>query len=185
MRVALQEVEAKYRVLDDEAVAQRLADHGISLSESVRQDDQAYAPNEWNYGLSKVGVSFARLRTQDGRHLFTLKKPIDNEMTCLEFETVIADREQMHLALLQMGFRPTVRIVKNRRTGSFGDVTVCLDELEDVGLFLEVERVVSAEDDGLKIQSELDDFVASINLRTERLSETYDSLVRSAAMQTS
>src|SRR5258705_10342351 len=43
----------------------------------------------------KVNVPFARLRTQDGRHLFTVKKPVDNEMACLEHAPHIVDREQM------------------------------------------------------------------------------------------
>jgi hypothetical protein len=65
--------------------------------------------------MSKLGISFARLRTQDGRHLFTLKRPTDNELACLEFETEITDRSQMHEAILHMGFYPTVRIVKTRQ----------------------------------------------------------------------
>ena len=39
---------------------------------AVVQDDQAYAPVGWSYGDSKIGVSFVRLRTVDGRHTFTL-----------------------------------------------------------------------------------------------------------------
>ena len=45
--------------------------------------------------MTKLGVAFARLRTQDGRHLFTLKRPVDNELACLEFETEVADREHV------------------------------------------------------------------------------------------
>lgn len=62
----------------------------------VHQDDQAYAQYGWCYGMSKLGVAFARLRTQDDRHLFTLKRPTDNELACLEFETEVVDRDQMH-----------------------------------------------------------------------------------------
>ncbi|MFJ2032119.1 hypothetical protein [Streptosporangium sp. NPDC087985] len=64
--------------------------------------------------------SFARLRTQQGRHLFTVKKPVDNSMACLEYETAIDDREQMHHAITVMGIHSTVRIVKTRRTATLG-----------------------------------------------------------------
>ena len=47
--------------------------------------------------MSKLGLPFARLRTQNGRHLFTLKRPIDNEMACLEFETEVADPEAIDM----------------------------------------------------------------------------------------
>lgn len=92
----VREVEVKYRVADLAGLEVALRDRGVGFSPLVHQDDQAYAENGWQYGMSKLGVSFARLRTQDGRHLFTLKRPTDNELACLEFETEVADRGQMH-----------------------------------------------------------------------------------------
>lgn len=54
-----------------------------------------------------VGVR-ARLRTEAGRHLFTVKVPGDNELSCEEHETEVADRDQMHAAVEAKGFTPTV-----------------------------------------------------------------------------
>src|SRR5467141_3925696 len=89
---------------------------GIELSEPVFQDDQAYAPAGWQFGDSKLGVSFLRLRTVQGRHYFTLKQPASSAQDCLEYETQVTDRQAMHQAVLHMGYRPTVRITKTRRT---------------------------------------------------------------------
>ncbi len=91
-----------------------------------------------------------------GQHLFTVKTPQDNEMACLEAETIVADAEQMHDALLQMGFRPTVRIVKERRTGRAGRWSLCVDQVEGIGPFLEIEAVTTADESGLAIQAQLD-----------------------------
>ncbi len=101
--------------------------------------------------MSKVGVAFARLRTQDGRHLFTLKKPLDNEMACLEDETEVADRDEMHRAILAMGCHPTVRIVKTRRTATSDELSLCLDKVEHAGVFLEVEKVVGPGESGPEV----------------------------------
>jgi hypothetical protein len=68
----MREVEVKYRVSDLEALLVALKGRGIELSESVYQDDQAYAPVGWEFGDSKLGVSFVRLRTVGGRHYFAL-----------------------------------------------------------------------------------------------------------------
>ena len=114
--IQTREIEVKYRVADAADMELALATGSLVLSTPVHQDDQAYAPYGWSYGMSKQGVPFARLRTQDGRQLFTLKRPTDNELACLEFETEVADRDQMHEAVVHMGFYPTVRIVKTRRT---------------------------------------------------------------------
>ncbi|GAA2407505.1 hypothetical protein GCM10010191_14800 [Actinomadura vinacea] len=182
MSFEVQEIEVKYRVFDGPALEAALAGRGIVLSAPVRQDDQAFAPEGWAYGQSKLGVPFARLRTQDGRHLFTVKTPVANEQACLEQETVVEDREQMHRALLTMGFRPTVRIVKERRTArlaELGGVSVCVDEVAHVGLFVEFESVIAAES-GETAQRELDQLARSLGVELERTSDTYDSLVRAA-----
>ena len=178
--VQAREIEVKYRVLDPIGLTVALRGRALALSAPVHQDDQAYAPDGWRYGMSKLGVAFARLRTQDGRHLFTLKRPTDNELACLEFETEVADRSQMHEAILHMGFYPTVRIVKERRTARLGDLSLCLDEVQHLGAFLELERVIPPGQSGVAVQAELDAFARSLCADLERTTDTYDSLVRAA-----
>ncbi|GAA3174326.1 class IV adenylate cyclase [Nonomuraea roseoviolacea] len=180
MAGGLREIEVKYLVDDSAALEKALTARGAILSAPVHQDDQAYAQSGWNYGQSKIGVTFLRLRTQQGRHLFTLKKPLDNAMACLEHETEIADREQMHDAIVAMGFHPTVRIVKSRRSARLDEVTVCVDEVEHAGVFVEFERTVAGEVAGIEVQRELDVLARSLGVGLERTTDTYDSLVRAA-----
>ncbi|WP_241250294.1 MULTISPECIES: class IV adenylate cyclase [Protofrankia] len=134
----------------------------------------------WSFGDSRLGVSFLRLRTVDGRHWFTLKEPGVNTQDCLEYETEVADRRQMHEAILRMGYRATVRVTKTRRTGQHGDVSLCLDELEGVGTFLELERMVPDDEPAAQVQEELAAFVTALGVPAARTTETYDSLVRAA-----
>jgi adenylate cyclase, class 2 len=175
------EVEAKYRVGDERALIDALRRRGVQLSAPVKQDDQAYAPVQWRYGMSKIGVPFARLRTQSGQHLFTVKRPIDNEMICLEHETVVADRGQMHAALLSMGFRPTVRISKSRRSARCGELSLCLDAVDGLGAFVEVEMLLGGDESGKDAQVKLDRWVSSLSIPVQRVTETYDSLIRAAS----
>lgn len=132
-RVRVREVEAKYRVADVEALLLALKPRGVELAPAVVQDDQAYAPAGWRYGQSKIGVPFGRLRTEAGRHVFTVKVPGDNELSCEEHETEVTDRDEMHAAVVAMGFTPTVRIVKTRRRGRWGGVSLCLDDVTGLG----------------------------------------------------
>ena len=174
------EIEVKYRVSDLVELETVLHASHLAFSPPLCQDDQAYAQDGWHYGLSKLGVAFARLRTQDGRHLFTLKRPVDNELACLELETEVADRAQMHEAITHMGFYPTVRIVKTRRSARYGELSLCLDEVEHAGAFLEIEKVIGPGQSGAVVQAELDAFARSLGVDLERTTETYDSLVRAA-----
>jgi adenylate cyclase, class 2 len=174
------EVEVKYRVDDPVELCAALERQGIALSAPVHQEDQVYAPANWERGQSRLGVPFVRLRTQGNRHVFTVKTPVDNEQACLEQETEVVDREQMHRALLAMGFRPLVRVVKNRRTGHLGALSLCVDEVEGAGHFLEVERIVAPNRSGELTQRELVRFVALLGLHLKRTNGSYDSLVYAA-----
>lgn len=176
----MREIEVKYRLQDTEALVTVLKARGVELGDSACQDDQAYAPQGWQFGDSKLGVSFLRLRTVNGRHFFALKQPTVNAQSCVEHETEVAARLAMHGAILRMGFYATVRVIKTRRTAAVDGMSLCVDELEGVGIFLELERMapddVSAED----VQAELAAFAAGLGIEAERTEETYDSLVRIA-----
>jgi adenylate cyclase class 2 len=176
----LREVEVKYAVPDAEVVASVLVGREIVLDVPVFQDDQAFAPAAWDFGDSKMGVSFLRLRTVGGHHWFALKQPMVNAQDCLEYETEVADREEMHHAVLLMGYRPTVRVAKARRTGRHAEMSLCLDDVEGAGAFLELERLVPDDADAAAVQEELAAFVASLGIEAVRTTETYDSLVRAA-----
>ncbi len=173
----MREIELKYRVEDLEALLVALKSRGIELSEPVFQDDQAYAPAGWQFGDSKLGISFLRLRTVQGRHYFTLKQPAGGVQDCLEYETQVTDRQAMHHAALHMGYRPTVRIAKTRRTATLDDCSLCIDELDGVGAFLELERMAPDHADTRAIQADLAAFVSSLGITVTRTDQTYDSLV--------
>lgn len=176
----MREIEVKYRVDDLESLLAALKSWGIEVSDPIHQDDQAYAPASWQFGDGKLGVSFLRLRTVVGRHYFTLKQPAQNDQACLEYETEVTDREAMHHAALHMGYRPTVRIVKTRRTASVGGCLLCIDELEGVGGFIEAECMVPDDADAEAVQAELATLIESLGAVTTRTTETYDSLVHAA-----
>jgi adenylate cyclase class 2 len=178
MRLMVREIETKYRVADAETLLAALKVAGVDLGDPRFQDDQAYAPAGWNPGQGKVGFTFARLRTQDNTHILTTKTPLANAMEHVEYETTLADREQMHGALLALGYEPWVRIVKERRTGHSGDMGVCVDVVEGAGTFLELELMVEDDRDGRAAQDDLDAWARSLGVELERTSDTYDALVR-------
>lgn len=172
------EVEVKYRVSDPAELVAALTRSGVALGDGSEQDDQAYAPAAWAYGMSKIGVPFARLRSQGSQVLFTVKVPQANELDCAEQETMIADGPAMHEALRLMGFVPTVKIVKIRRVGAGAGGQVCVDDVEGLGVFIELERMVAAGESSLDVQAELDGWVRGLGVAVQRVTQTYDSLLR-------
>lgn len=176
----MREIEVKYRVDDLEGLLAALKARNIEVSDPIHQDDQAYAPAGWQFGDGKLGVSFLRLRTVAGQHYFTLKQPAQNDQACLEYETEVTDREAMHHATLHMGYRPTVRIIKTRRAASIGGCSLCIDEVEGLGGFIEAERIAPDDADAQAVQAELAALIESLGVATTRTTETYDSLVHAA-----
>ncbi|WP_131748803.1 CYTH domain-containing protein [Frankia sp. Cppng1_Ct_nod] len=179
----MREVKVKFHVRDREALFLVLKARGIELGEPFFQDDQAYAPDRWTFDDSRLGVSFPRLRTINDRHFFALKQPTINAQAYVAYETEVADRDQMHQAILNMGFCPTVRVAKTRRMANVGNVSLCVDELDSLGMFLELDCPVSAHQSAVAAQEALNDFVASLGIDVMRTEETCDSLVRTAQLR--
>ncbi|WP_322766250.1 MULTISPECIES: class IV adenylate cyclase [unclassified Frankia] len=179
----MREVKVKFHVRDREALLLTLKARGIDLGEPFFQDDQAYAPDRWTFADSRLGVSFPRLRTINNRHFFALRRPTVNAQACDAYETEVADRDQMHQAILNMGFCPTVRVAKTRRTARVGDVSLCVDELDGLGMFLELDCPVPAHESVVVVQEALNAFVTSLCVDVTRTEETCDALVRTAQLR--
>lgn len=171
------EVEVRFRLNNEGAALAALRRAGVRFGRVEEQNDQAFAPAEWDYSQPRIGVTFARLRTVGDRHLFTVKRPLTDVRTCVEHECWVSDRGAMHKAILLMGFEPTIRIVKQRSLGHLRDWTFCLDEVEGLGRFVEIERLAAADEDPDQTRAEIDRFVAEIGLSAERCFDTYDALL--------
>ncbi|MER7419121.1 CYTH domain-containing protein [Micromonospora peucetia] len=91
----------------------------------------------------------------------------------------------MHDALLSMGFTPTVRIAKTRRTGSWDTVTLCVDVADGLGIFLELETMAGEDEPGAATQERLYEWASSLGVAVERVTQAYDSLLRDAGVPAS
>ena len=177
------EIEVRLRLDHGPSALAALDALGLVLDEGIMQDDQAYAPVGWGYGECRLGITFARLRTAGGQHSFTVKRPITDVRTCIEHECRVSNREAMHDAILLMGFRPTIRIVKTRRSGRLGELSVCLDDVHGLGLFLEMEALARPGDDLAEIRQSLETFIQMLDLPAERCFDTYDALIHESPPQ--
>jgi adenylate cyclase class 2 len=179
----LVELEVRLRLAEGASALAALQELDLVLDDGVTQDDQAYAPVNWEYGDCRIGVTFARLRTVAGEHWFTVKRPITDVRTCVEHQCRVSDREAMHNAILMMGFRPTIQIVKTRRSGRIGELKVCLDDVHGLGLFLELEALAQPTDDLADVRERLDAAIEMLAVPAERCLDTYDALIHASPPQ--
>lgn len=152
------EIEVKYRNADPTLLEARLAALGAVRVETRTESDQYF--NAPDRDLKQTDEAF-RLRRIGNSSRFTYKGPKrDTETkTRPEIEVPLADGDEPAAYAVRMlvclGYRP-VAIVTKRRTvyrlhrGGF-EVDVCLDDVERVGTFAEVEVVAEeAQFDGAK-----------------------------------
>ena len=174
----MKEIEVKAYLRNKDQVLCKIKDLGCVLSEPIRQIDTVYTriPAKTVEEYLK-NDHFVRIREKsDGRFIFTVKKPLSREvLTKAEHETEIKDAKELEKALFLMGYQIANKVIKVRRTTEFKDFEICIDEVEDMGLFIEVEKMSDENVD--LVRKELNEFIASLGVLLEdEVHKGYDIL---------
>ncbi len=171
------EVEVKAQVKDKTLLEDRLSTEGILLSESRTQIDHVFVKDVSSVEAFYKNAIFIRIREQDNEApMLTLKKK-RQELASLEYETEIESTAAMSHILEQLDFVHALTIRKTRAKARHGEYTICIDDVEGLGTFIEIEKLV--EDGDIKsIQSELFAFLQSLGVtENERVLDAYDTLL--------
>ena len=173
----MKEIEVKARVQNFDQLIEKLKELGCSLSKPLVQKDVVYLANGVELSDVKRGNVAMRIRNSNDTCTLNLKKQLENELDCIECETIIQNPESAHNMLIQMGYHKVSRVEKTRRTCKYKDMNICIDEVLDLGNFIEVEKL-SEDADSLKTQEELFRFLESLGLKREdRIFKGYDTLM--------
>ena len=163
------EVEKKFAISAIGPLIDALGHHGFCLQSDVRHADQYF--NHPCKDFAESGEAF-RIRRVDGAGLVTYKGPrrSGSAKIRLEDEWQLGGEDEsgdrLEALLNTLGFRPQVVVQKRRRTFvpleseprvdadgmlsadgilSAGGLSVCVDEVEDLGDFVEIEALVRSE----------------------------------------
>ena len=153
----MREIEIKLKVDNLEELEKKLADKGLVISKEINQHDIVYSriDDTHEYTESYEGCIIVRIRNQNGVSILNLKKQLSGEMDNLEYETKVEDGEAMHRILLTLGWKPEVEVKKVRKKGKLGGYEICLDRVEQLGDFVELEKMTDDNADPEKIRDEL------------------------------
>ncbi len=174
----MREIEIKLKVKDFENLEEKLRERGCALSSPIRQEDAIYSKagstNEWE--VSKEGQTVMRIRREGDHAEFNLKEQRSNEMDNLEYETRVDDSDAVHKILLTIGFEPQVEVKKFRRKGRLGEYTICLDTVDELGTFVELEKLTNEDADPNKVREELFKTLEELGLsRNDEETRGYDT----------
>lgn len=165
------EVEAKFRLPG--AVAdwrQKLLDLGAVALPAERQSDEYFAHPARDF--VRTGEAF-RIRTVREHNALTYKGPLLDATTKsrreieVGFDSGERQRGPMRDLLMALGFRPVATVSKQRTPFEIPargqTYTVALDEVDRLGLFVEIE-ILAAETDWTSARDSLVEFAAQLGL---------------------
>jgi adenylate cyclase class 2 len=162
----MKEVEVKAKVSSFEEIKSKLQDLGCSFSELMIQEDRIYLPNGIEFPDKTEGTLFARIRNSNGKYILTVKKQLETEFECMEHELVIDSPEQANEILKLLDFHEVLFVSKKRIKCKYSDMEICLDDIDGLGTFVEVEKMTN-EKDTAKIKKELFEFLETLGIKKE------------------
>ncbi len=169
------EVEIKIKIDNLEAVGRQLESMGAKLKNSEKQVDLYYNHPCRDYSVTDEALRIRRriLVKTEGEESNLDKFPLieitykgpkldESTKTRVEHSVGVNSYENAKLIFSSLGFIEVASIEKQRVFYTHGDITISLDNVLDVGCFIELERIVTNPDLLGKARKEILELVESL-----------------------
>jgi adenylate cyclase, class 2 len=172
----MREIEVKAKLKDINDFLSHAKKQGIEFNDVVVQVDRTY---ETRIPYDSPNWNIFRLRKQADKLILTMKhKASSRSRDNYEYETVVEDEGEIIKILERLGYTFGVEVRKQRRTAKYNDMELCLDEIDRLGNFVEVEKLVDGVADIDKIRGELWDLLTQLGVNPkDRVHKGYDILM--------
>jgi adenylate cyclase class 2 len=173
----MKEVEIKFKAGDLESLKTKLEALGFVLKAPLKQEDIIFIPEDEPTVPVRAGINVLRIRKQSGEARLTLKQSDkNNHLSKLEHEIKIFDAEVAEKIITCLKFKEMARVQKIRTTAKNQEYEVCLDEVEGLGNFIEVEKIT--DEDPQEVQARMLEFVRTLGIDpANRVHFGYDILM--------
>ncbi len=178
----MREIEIKLPASDLNSVAKKLESLGCVISAPKTQEDRNFVHKDdvkWFESSTHRNWVYPRLRIQEGKPLtLTVKKPVSNEMDCVENELHVDNAEALTEIMKMFDYLPGVIVKKTRRTTQYKNFEITIDQVENLGSFVEIEQVVE-DGNAEEMQKEMFRWAKEVlNLeKDEKIMKGYDVLM--------
>lgn len=156
------EIEIKAHCVDHLSVINRLISMGGKFIRRTDERDIYFNHPSRNFIETDEAL---RIRKSGDNIILTYKGPKQpgKVKTRIEEEVTISDYNRMHEILIRLGFRPVREVKKSRDTYRYNDISVCIDIVEGLGGYVELEKIGS---DAARIENELLKLAAGLGLKS-------------------
>lgn len=140
------EIEIKFALKNPLEVSRFLDANAQPNTKSVSQKDTYFVPAHRDFLSVKYPFEWLRIRESPNGASINYKHfyPEDSEVTdyCDEFETKVESPVVLKKILQSLDFKEAVKVEKVRSTWVFENVEVAIDEVKNIGSFIELEAMV-------------------------------------------
>ena len=170
------------RVNNKTATLSALEAQGCVFSEPVSQSDTIYVHKTGNLETFLSNEVFVRIREQsDGSIILTAKQSASrvggDPLVKKEHEVKIDSAKEGRTILEMTGLVEAVRVAKCRQIAHYKDWEVCIDEVDGLGTFIELEEM-APEENAANIQDAMVAFLTSVGIpSSDRVFKGYDILM--------
>lgn len=173
----MNEIEIKIKLKSIDYFINKLHQLGCTLDKAKVQKDVIFIPKDMKEYKITEGAVVIRTREENEASTFTLKRQSGTNLSSKEFNLGIENSKTLHQMLDLMGFRELVRVNKTRRQGILGKYNICIDDVEQLGCFLELEYITDRED-FKTIQQEMLTYLNDLGIDTSNRSTVpYDTQI--------
>jgi adenylate cyclase class 2 len=174
----MREVEIKVKLNDIKKLETKLIEKGVVLGDSIKQHDVVFG--EPGAVDNHLNANWLRIRTEnDSKVYFTLKRSIEGHLDSIEHEVVVDDSVELENIIKNLGFELYSDLTKIRRKAKIGEIEICVDEVPDLGNFIEAEKIVEYDSNHDEVVLELWRLLESFGLSNiDEVHEGYDVLER-------
>ncbi|OGE87924.1 MAG: hypothetical protein A3J07_00125 [Candidatus Doudnabacteria bacterium RIFCSPLOWO2_02_FULL_49_13] len=173
----MKEIEVKAKVRNKAELLGKINALGIKLGPEIIQKDTIFVPPTLTSLPAEIGVPILRIREQGNKFILTLKVRLSNGLDKQESETEISDPVAAREIILSTGFKAMESFTKKRQKAKYQSWEICVDEVEGLGSFVEVEEM-SEDGDSETIQAELFNFLKTLGItEADREHYGYDVLI--------
>lgn len=161
------EVEIKLKIDSVKTLSNILRELGFAEAKRVVEKDLYFTSKERDLWKRDEALRIRRVKDlKSGEEMAELtfkgKKMDDISMTRQELECSIANPDIVQEILEGLGFYPVPAVEKERQYFSRGNVTACLDRVQGLGNFLELEILTDSEDNREEALNRMEDLLKKL-----------------------
>jgi adenylate cyclase class 2 len=170
------EAEIKAKIIDAQKVVKSLLALGFTEDRTVSEEDVYFNGNDRDFRKTDEALRIRTCRdlkddTESNELTYKGPKLGTDSQTRKELEIPFEDPSKMKSILSALGYQTVLEVRKQRRMYRLGEITACIDRVDSLGDYLELEKLIEDKRDYPEAVSELYEWLSKLGIPKESLTQ--------------